>query len=91
MSLTMGQQLAIRRIRGKDPFATAADIAMKIRASTREVEAAAGIKEPERMHIPETVISERDRRQALTPRSFTAAWQGDPLPGYSALDKRQGA
>lgn len=30
---------------------------------------------------------ERDRRAQLRPRSITAAICGDPLPGYSALDR----
>jgi hypothetical protein len=41
--------------------------------------------------IPRDVLAERDYRQSLKPRSLTAAMFGDPLPGFSALDKRQGA
>ena len=33
-------------------------------------------------------LNERDRRALLRPRSLTAAICGDPLPGYSALDRR---
>jgi hypothetical protein len=36
----------------------------------------------------EDIIAERDRRLALSPRSLTAAFCNDPLPGYSALDRR---
>lgn len=38
---------------------------------------------------PQFVIAERDERSALTPRNLTAAFFGDPLPGHSALDRRQ--
>jgi hypothetical protein len=31
---------------------------------------------------------DRARRYALAPRDLTAAFCGDPLPGYSALDRR---
>jgi len=34
------------------------------------------------------MLHERDRRLATTPRDLTAAFFGDPLPGYSALEKR---
>lgn len=36
---------------------------------------------------PQSVIDERNRRLALEPRDLTAHLQGDPLPGFSALDK----
>lgn len=39
--------------------------------------------------IPSDVLFDRDRRRMLGPQSFTAWICGDPLPGYSALDKRQ--
>lgn len=34
------------------------------------------------------ILRERDRRLALPPRDLTAAFCGDPLPGYSALERR---
>ncbi len=34
------------------------------------------------------LLAERDRRLALQPRDLTAAFCGDPLPGYSALERR---
>jgi hypothetical protein len=34
-------------------------------------------------------LYDRDQRLALSPRSLTAALLGDPLPGRSALDRRQ--
>jgi hypothetical protein len=37
----------------------------------------------------DNVLSERARRSAIMPRDLTAAFFGDPLPGYSALDRRQ--
>jgi hypothetical protein len=33
-------------------------------------------------------LAERARRAALKPRDLTAALCGDPLPGYSALERR---
>jgi len=38
--------------------------------------------------VPQQVIADRDRRAALAPRSLIAALAGDPLPGYSALERR---
>lgn len=35
-------------------------------------------------------FAERDYRLSLTPHDLTAAIFGDPLPGYSALDRRAG-
>lgn len=37
--------------------------------------------------IPNHVIKDWDNRCAIGPRSLTAALLGDPLPGYSALDR----
>lgn len=37
---------------------------------------------------PSTVLAEREYRLALAPRDLTAALFGDPLPGYSALERR---
>lgn len=37
---------------------------------------------------PADLIAERDRRSAMAPRDLTAAMFGDPLPGYSALERR---
>lgn len=38
--------------------------------------------------IPARCLIERDRRYAIAPRDLTAAFCGDPLPGYSALERR---
>jgi transposase-like protein len=40
------------------------------------------------IHIPLDVMAERDERLAKQPRDLTAAFFGDPLPGYSALERR---
>lgn len=37
-----------------------------------------------------SLLEERDRRLSISPRDLTAAFFGDPLPGYSALDRRAG-
>lgn len=34
------------------------------------------------------LIAERDYRLSIAPRDLTAALQGDPLPGFSALERR---
>ena len=47
------------------------------------------IPKDHRLDIPEDVLADRDRRKELSPESITAAQLGDPLPGYSALTKRQ--
>ena len=39
--------------------------------------------------VPEYLIAERERRKQIEHRSLTAAQFGDPLPGYSALDRRR--
>lgn len=33
------------------------------------------------------LLAERDRRAELLPRDLTSALMGDPLPGYSALER----
>ena len=38
--------------------------------------------------IPDEVIAERERRQLAAHRDLTSAICGDPLPGFSALDRR---
>lgn len=41
-----------------------------------------------RPFVPEDRLADRDRRATLEPRDLTASFFGDPLPGYSALDRR---
>lgn len=41
------------------------------------------------MIVPQYVMDDRDRRLSFASRDLTAAFFGDPPPGYSALDKRQ--
>jgi hypothetical protein len=39
---------------------------------------------------PDTkLLAERDRRLSIAPRDLTAQLLGDPLPGFSALDRRK--
>lgn len=40
------------------------------------------------VRIPDEAIAERDHRMTLEQQSLTALLMGDPLPGYSALDRR---
>lgn len=42
-----------------------------------------------RPEITPEALEDRDRRYATAPRDLTALLQGDPLPGYSALDRFQ--
>lgn len=42
----------------------------------------------DKANIPEQTVSEWRSRRALSPSSLTAHFCGDPLPGYSALDRR---
>lgn len=42
-----------------------------------------------RVHVPEERAADRDRRLAAE-RSITSMFFGDPAPGQSALDKREG-
>ncbi|HEX4043237.1 MAG TPA: hypothetical protein VHY10_16185 [Xanthobacteraceae bacterium] len=43
------------------------------------------------LHADPRALAERDQRLAVAPRDLTAALCGDPLPGYSALERRGGA
>lgn len=45
-------------------------------------------KETVRFVIPQRCLDDRNRRYLADPRDLTAALQGDPLPGYSALERR---
>jgi hypothetical protein len=38
--------------------------------------------------ISDEVLADRDARKNLAPRDLSAAFFGDPLPGYSALERR---
>lgn len=40
------------------------------------------------IRVPSEVLAERAYRRSLEPRDITAALFGDPLPGYSALERR---
>lgn len=40
------------------------------------------------IQIPGNVWDDRNRRLEIPPRDLTAAIAGDPLPGYSALERR---
>jgi hypothetical protein len=46
--------------------------------------------EAHKARIPDAVIAERDARYSASHRDLTAAFFGDPLPGRSALDRKQG-
>lgn len=47
-----------------------------------------GYGHPKTMVIPPEVLADREKRYAITPRDLSAARLGDPLPGYSALERR---
>ena len=40
------------------------------------------------VQTPEEVLADRNKRLMLRPRDLSAAYFGDPLPGYSALERR---
>ena len=42
-----------------------------------------------RAPIPAVVLEDRDRRYSIPPRDLTAALLGDPIPGMSALERRE--
>jgi len=44
--------------------------------------------EAHKSKVPNGVLSERNVRSGLQHRDLTAAFFNDPLPGYSALDRR---
>ncbi len=39
------------------------------------------------IEIPERVLIDREKREKLRPKDCTAAFFGNPLPGYSALER----
>jgi len=65
-----------------------------LRAEQRRRYAQTYARRPEIDHVrmidvPPDALAERDRRAQVPPRDLTAAVCGDPLPGYSALDRRR--
>lgn len=44
-----------------------------------------------KLTYPPQVFEDRNKRYAIAPRDLTASFCGDPLPGHSALDRRQSA
>jgi hypothetical protein len=54
-------------------------------ASISDVPKRRVITEP---YVCESAVADRDLRKRIAPRDLSAALFGDPLPGYSALDKR---
>lgn len=61
------------------------------RAWRAEAKQSAHMVQSSSAHIPPDVLDDRDRRADLLPRDLTAALQGDPLPGRSALDRLRAA
>jgi hypothetical protein len=64
----------------------------KSRLAERKMPAGAGLKNQQpgkSLEIPQSVLLDRERRLELAPRDITAALMGDPIPGRSALDRRQ--
>lgn len=62
-----------------------------INSRRREIQASKASAQSDAVHHTKAcpiALAERDRRLALAPRSLSAALCGDPLPGYSALDRR---
>lgn len=45
-------------------------------------------RRPERVVVPLSAAQDQLLRGLLAPRDLTAWFMGDPLPGYSALDRR---
>lgn len=41
------------------------------------------------VRVPDRVLADAERRRSLNRPTITAQFFGDPLPGYSALDRRQ--
>lgn len=54
----------------------------------KEFDVPRGERAPAPIDIPPEVLADRDRRLSLAPRSLVARVCGDPLPGYSALERR---
>lgn len=88
---TANRRARVKQMVQQDKAARAARVTNAKKAQVNQPTAESIIGHIYPMHIPERVLSERERRRELSHASFTAAWQGDPLPGYSALDRRRQA
>lgn len=88
-----------KAVRHKLGYATFSPEQLKQRAAkAKEYRALCGLGAGARVHSngwdksmtrpTEDMLQERDRRSAMMPRDITAALFGDPLPGYSALERR---
>lgn len=91
---------AALEIRKKFPKLSDDEIGAKLGRTGRSVQSKLILCDPdgkrEYSHEPKVVVPEfveelRDRRYSVAPRDLTAAYFGDPLPGFSALDRRVAA
>ncbi len=77
-------------------FAAERARAQELNRERRRAELAEGRKAVRAAHaeqsssgrVPAAVLADRDRRAGLSARDTTALLLGDPLPGYSALERR---
>jgi hypothetical protein len=66
-------------------------VATKTQAQRDAVKSIMRRNHPKRLDIPLDVLDDRAHRGTLEPRDLTAAHCGDPLPGYSALERKPNA
>lgn len=59
--------------------------------ASRTVAGVTFVRVPRETAAMDNALNDRNVRINLAPRSLTAAFFGDPLPGYSALDQRRQA
>lgn len=78
------QNVRIARALGRPPSSVAAKLDREL-GRARVTASAVSIVADARQRA---ALAERDRKATLAPRSLTAAFFGDPLPGCSALDRR---
>lgn len=82
-------QLGLPRRKTDDQLRQAREASARWRQNYTSPYLAAGLDQPSPgSRIPREVENDRDRRLGIAHDSLTAAIFGDPLPGYSALDRR---
>lgn len=71
------------------PISSVHHILRKLRDGPDVIESAPEISTSTFDPIPDAVLEDRERRYLIQPRDLVASIAGDPLPGYSALDRKQ--
>lgn len=82
-----GRNKILRQARERTPEERSARAARQ-RAYYARTKAMLTGEEPIPPRVDPAALEDRDHRLGLAPRDLVALFAGDPLPGYSALDRR---